>query len=137
MNIDEIKKELNQEIDLCSQYIMEEDIHKNNNNHERLALHIITMCMQTLLALRDNELEELKSIKEIDLDIPQHFTKEQSDWIKKYCILKNIEFYNNAIDDVLLKIEEYKEKHFNDRNKYPINYGTLLDMENWFNKLRK
>ena len=31
-------------------------------------------------------LEELKVIKEMDLSIPQHFTKEQSDWIKKYCI---------------------------------------------------
>ena len=44
-------------------------------------------------------LEELKVIKEMDLDIPQHFTKEQSDWIKAYCIRRNIEFYNKAIDD--------------------------------------
>ena len=29
-----------------------------------------------------NWLEELKAIKEMDLSIPQHFTKEQSDWIK-------------------------------------------------------
>ena len=29
-----------------------------------------------------NWLEELKVIKEMDLSIPQHFTKEQSDWIK-------------------------------------------------------
>ena len=29
-----------------------------------------------------NWLEELKEIKEMDLSIPQHFTKEQSDWIK-------------------------------------------------------
>ena len=33
-----------------------------------------------------NWLEELKVINEMDLSIPQHFTKEQSDWIKKYCI---------------------------------------------------
>ena len=44
-------------------------------------------------------LEELKAIKEMDLSIPQHFTKEQSDWIKTYCIKRNIEFYNKAIDD--------------------------------------
>ena len=44
-------------------------------------------------------LEELKAIKEIDLSIPQHFTKEQSDWIKAYCIKRNIEFYNKALDD--------------------------------------
>ena len=44
-------------------------------------------------------LEELKVIKEMDLSIPQHFTKEQSDWIKKYCINRNKEFYNKALDD--------------------------------------
>ena len=44
-------------------------------------------------------LERLKAIKEMDLSIPQHFTKEQSDWIKIYCIKRNIEFYNKAIDD--------------------------------------
>lgn len=42
---------------------------------------------------------EVKTIKEMDLDIPQHFTKEQSDWIKAYCIKRNMEFYNKAIDD--------------------------------------
>ena len=51
-----------------------------------------------------NWLEELKVIKEMDLSIPQHFTKEQSDWIKKYCINRNKEFYNKAIDDFLTEI---------------------------------
>lgn len=46
-------------------------------------------------------LEELKSIREMDLSIPQHFTKEQSDWIKAYCVRKNIEFYNKALDDFI------------------------------------
>lgn len=50
-------------------------------------------------------LEELKAIKEMDLSIPQHFTKEQSDWIKTYCIKRNIEFYNKAIDDMLKMTE--------------------------------
>ncbi len=49
-------------------------------------------------------LEELKAIKEMDLSIPQHFTKEQSDWIKAYCIQRNKEFYNKAIDDFADKI---------------------------------
>ena len=44
-------------------------------------------------------LEEPKAIKEMDLSIPQRFTKEQSDWIKAYCIQRNKEFYNKAIDD--------------------------------------
>lgn len=44
-------------------------------------------------------MEELKAIKEMDLSIPQHFTKEQSSWIKAYCIKRNIEFYNKALDD--------------------------------------
>ena len=49
-------------------------------------------------------LEDLKAIKEMDLDIPQHFTKEQSDWIKAYCIRRNIEIYNKALDDFADKI---------------------------------
>ena len=51
-------------------------------------------------------LEELKAIKEMDLDIPQHFTKEQSDWIKAYCIRRNVEFYNKAIDDTIKIVKE-------------------------------
>ena len=53
-------------------------------------------------------LEELKSIKEMDLSIPQHFTKEQSDWIKAYCIQRNKEFYNKAIDEAICKVEKHK-----------------------------
>ena len=52
-------------------------------------------------------LEDLKAIKEMDLDIPQHFTKEQSDWIKAYCIRRNIEFYNKAIDDFIKECDKY------------------------------
>ena len=51
-------------------------------------------------------LEELKAIKEMDLSIPQHFTKEQSDWIKTYCIKRNIEFYNKAIDDFVANVKD-------------------------------
>ena len=46
-------------------------------------------------------MERLFDVKAMDLDIPQHFTKEQSEWIKKYCIQRNIEFYNKAIDDFI------------------------------------
>ena len=57
-------------------------------------------------------LEELKAIKEMDLSIPQHFTKEQSDWIKAYCIQRNKEFYNKAIDDFVKKINECNQGHW-------------------------
>ena len=57
-------------------------------------------------------LEELKSIKEMDLSIPQHFTKGQSEWVKKYCIQRNKEFYNKAIDDFVKKINESNQGHW-------------------------
>lgn len=44
--------------------------------------------------------------EDIDLEKPQHFTKEQSLWIKKYCSIKNNEFYNQAIDDFADGIRE-------------------------------
>ena len=43
--------------------------------------------------------ERLFRVVDMKLDIPQHFTKEQGEWIKKYCIQRNIEFYNKALDD--------------------------------------
>ena len=45
--------------------------------------------------------EQLFEVNDMDLDIPQHFTKGQGEWIKKYCIQRNIEFYNKAIDDFI------------------------------------
>ena len=57
--------------------------------------NLLHKCVQ-----ESKQLEEwLKAIKEMDLSIPQHFTKGQGEWIKKYCINRNIEFYNKAIDD--------------------------------------
>ena len=82
-------------------------------NREKLAYavtldnqHLFDTCMQNI---EEHEqlagwLEELKAIKEMDLSIPHHFTKEQSDWIKAYCIKRNIEFYNKAIDDFTEKM---------------------------------
>ena len=43
--------------------------------------------------------ERLFEVNNMEMDIPQHFTKEQDEWIKKYCIQRNISFYNKAIDD--------------------------------------
>ena len=78
---------------VCSEYVPKE-MCKCAEEHEQLA----------------EWLEELKAIKEMDLSIPQHFTKEQSDWIKAYCIKRNIEFYNKAIDDFAEKvIQRYHE----------------------------
>ena len=45
--------------------------------------------------------EQIFDVKNMKLDIPQHFTKQQAEWIKKYCIQRNIEFYNKAIDDFI------------------------------------
>lgn len=50
--------------------------------------------------------EKLKEKKDIDLEKPQHFTKEQALWIKKYCSIKNREFYNQAIDNFANGIRE-------------------------------
>lgn len=63
-------------------------------------------------------LEELRVIKEMDLSIPQHFTKEQSDWIKSYCIRKNLEFYNKAIDDFAKRLKAKCRKCYVDCDPY-------------------
>lgn len=65
-----------------------------------------------------NWLEELKVIKETDLSIPQHFTKEQSNWIKKYCINRNKEFYNMALDDFAERLKAEYVKHYVDGDPY-------------------
>ena len=65
-------------------------------------------------------LEELKTIKEMDLSIPQNFTKEQSDWIKSYCIKRNIEFYNKALDDFV--------KFASDMPTVEAEYGEIRPM---------
>lgn len=75
-------------------------------------------------------LEELKAIKEMDLSIPQHFTKEQSDWIKTYCIKRNIEFYNKAIDDFV----NVCEKQFT--TMYGQRYVDMRDIVNIAEQLK-
>lgn len=59
-------------------------------------------------------LEELKSINEMDLEIPQHFTKEQSKWIKAYCIKRNKEFAL-AMKSKLKDLHKVKEEKFYER----------------------
>ena len=76
-------------------------------------------------------LEELKLIKEIDLSMPQHFTKEQSDWIKSYCIRKNLEFYNKAINDLMQKCDMFSGFH---RDDVSI---TIRDMSKIAEQLKK
>lgn len=70
----------------------------HNNDEDKIEAFILRAEEHEQLA---ELLEELKSIREMDLSIPQHFTKEQSDWIKAYCVRKNIEFYNKALDDFI------------------------------------
>ena len=73
LTIEEIQAELQEEINLCNKYFIEEDMHKESTEHERLALKIITMCMQTLSALKDGELEDYKHIKQWKSDIMDSF----------------------------------------------------------------
>ena len=75
-------------------------------------------------------LEELKLIREMDLSIPQHFTKEQSDWIKAYCIQRNKEFYNKAIDDFVNACE----KQFT--TMYGQRYVDMRDIVNMAERLK-
>ena len=75
MTIEEIQLELQEEIDLCNKYFMEEDMHKESTEHERLALKIVTMCMQTLSALKDGELEDYKHIKQWKSDVMNDFCR--------------------------------------------------------------
>ena len=78
-------------------------------------------------------LEELKSIREMDLSIPQHFTKEQSDWIKAYCIQRNKEFYNKAIDDFAEKIIDCIDGEF----MYQFKYFPATTMRGIAEQLKK
>ena len=84
--------------------------------NERKNNYSCRLCVETQTCLDCAEeheqiaewLEELKEIKEMDLSIPQHFTKEQSAWIKAYCIQRNKEFYNKAIDEAICKVEKHR-----------------------------
>ena len=99
LTIEEIQAELQEEIDLCNKYFIEEDMHKESTEHERLALKIVTMCMQTLSALKDGELEELKFIRQWKSDIMDEFCKYDVSSFEE--LVTNTR--NKAIDDFVTK----------------------------------
>ena len=101
LTIEEIQAELQEEIDLCNKYFIEEDMHKESTEHERLALKIVTMCMQTLSALKDGELEDYKHIKQWKSDIMDSFCEYDVSSFEE--LITNAR--NKAIDDF---VKEYK-----------------------------
>ena len=103
LTIKEIQAELQEEIDLCNKYFIEEDMHKESTEHERLALKIVTMCMQTLSALKDGELEDYKHIKQWKSDIMDGFCKYDVSSFEE--LVANAR--NKAIDDF---VKEFKRK---------------------------
>ena len=100
LTIEEIQAELQEEIDLCNKYFIEEDIRKESTEHERLALKIVTMCMQTLSALKDGELEDYKHIKQWKSDIMDEFCKHDVSSFEE--LITNAR--NKAIDDFMKEI---------------------------------
>ena len=101
LTIEEIQAELQEEIDLCNKYFIEEDMHKESTEHERLALKIVTMCMQTLSALKDGELEDYKHIKQWKSDIMDDFCKYDVSSFEE--LVANAR--NKAIDDFAEKMK--------------------------------
>ena len=100
LTIEEIQAELQEEIDLCNKYFIEEDIHKESTEHERLALKIVTMCMQTLSSLKDGELEDYKHIKQWKSDVMDGFCKYDASSFEE--LIANAR--NKAIDDFVKEI---------------------------------
>ena len=102
LTIEEIQAELQEEIDLCNKYFIEEDMHKESTEHERLALKIVTMCMQTLSALKDGELEDYKHIKQWKSDVMDSFCKYDCNSIEE--VYKS--GYKKALFDIKAKMKE-------------------------------
>ena len=100
LTIEEIQAELQEEIDLCNKYFIEEDMYKESTEHERRALKIVTMCMQTLSALKDGELEDYKHIKQWKSDIMDSFCKYDVSSFEE--LIANAR--NKAIDDFVKEI---------------------------------
>ena len=100
LTIEEIQAELQEEIDLCNKYFIEEDMHKESTEHERLVLKIVTMCMQTLSALKDGELEDYKHIKQWKSDIMDSFCKYDVNGFEE--LVTNVR--NKTIDDYMNKL---------------------------------
>ena len=102
LTIEEIQAELQEEIDLCNKYFIEEDIHIESTEHERLALKIVTMCMQTLSALKDGELEDYKHIKQWKSDVMDGFCKYDCNSLEE--VYKR--GYGKALFDIKAKMKE-------------------------------
>ena len=102
LTIEEIQAELQEEIDLCNKYFIEEDMHKESTEHERLALKIVTMCMQTLSALKDGELEDYKHIKQWKSDVMDDFCKYDCNSLEE--VYKR--GYGKALFDIKAKMKE-------------------------------
>ena len=100
LTIEEIQAELQEEIDLCNKYFIEEDMYKESTEHERLAIKIATMCMQTLSALKDGELEDYKHIKQWKSDVVNDFCKYDVSSFEE--LVSNAR--NKAIDDFVNRI---------------------------------
>ena len=115
LTIEEIQAELQEEIDLCNKYFIEEDMHKESTEHERLALKIVTMCMQTLSALKDGELEDYKHIKQWKSDVMDGFCRYDASSFEELVI--NVR--NKAIDDFVNQFNVIvDEKCGTDTNNY-------------------
>ena len=116
LTIEEIQAELQEEIDLCNKYFIEEDMHKESTEHERLALKIVTMCMQTLSALKDGELEDYKHIKQWKSDVMEDFCRYDVNSFEE--LVTNVR--NKTIDDFAEKaIKIVYEANNRDRNLQP------------------
>ena len=107
LTIEEIQAELQEEIDLCNKYFIEEDMHKESTEHERLALKIVTMCMQTLSALKDGELEDYKHVKQWKSDVMEEFCRYDVSSFEE--LVTNVR--NKAIDAFATKICEILEEY--------------------------
>ena len=77
-------------------------MHKESTEHERLALKIVTMCMQTLSALKDGELEDYKHIKQWKSDVMDGFCKYDCNSLEE--VYKR--GYGKALFDIKAKMKE-------------------------------
>lgn len=62
--------------------------------------------------------------------------RQLAEWLKDYKRLLEQES-SDAIsrEDLLIFLYDYKDKHNNARDEYPINYGTLLDLIRYIREL--
>ena len=122
MTIEEIQAELQEEIDLCNKYFIEEDMHKESTEHERLALKIVTMCMQTLSALKDGALEDYKHVKQWKSDVMEEFCRYDVSSFEE--LVANAR--NKAIDDFAEKLNAKCDGMIKDKwnsNVAPISWA--------------